>query len=294
MTMKRKIGIVTQGRSALRGNQKINHLLPNRHVNAVGPFVFFEELLPTRYAHHEPFPFTIGSGAQPHRGIATLTYILKGEAEHFDSAGNHDKVSSGGIHWTKTGNGIIQDEVLTADSGTNDLVTHAFKFWINLPSVEKAALPDYLPFGAAEVPKQILNHDAGWLSIIAGEYSNQVSTIPAFTKQFLFHIHLNSRKDLSINTNPEWSYAAFLAGDKTTVNDAEFKPGDFLLFENGPGLIEMAAHTHAPGDIILFGGEPIAESIVVYGPFVMNSMEEIALAYGDFHEGKYGRINYRL
>jgi len=293
MNMKRKIGIVSHSRRVERGEQKINRLLPNRHVNAIGPFVLLEQILPNNHSPYEPVKVANGAGAQPHRGIAILTYVLNGKAEHFDSAGNHAKVRTGGIHWTKAGNGIIKDEVLTVDSHGNDLLTHAFKFWINLPSVEKATPPEYLPVQANEVPKQILNNDAGWLKVIAGEYLNHVSKIPALTRQFLFHIHLNGRQDFSINTNPEWSYAAFLPLDKATVNNSEFQVGDFLLFEKGPGIIEMVANTPTPGDIILFGGEPIAESFVVYGPFVMNTMQEIAVAYADFHEGKYGQINYK-
>jgi redox-sensitive bicupin YhaK (pirin superfamily) len=293
MNMKRKIQFISQGRKGRKGEQIINHLLPNRYASAVGPFVLLEQFLPTLHSINNAARVTNGISVQPHRGIARLTYILNGEAEHFDSAGYHDKVSSGGIHWTKAGNGIMLDEIINVDPDTKDLITHTIQFWINLPAGEKANHPDYLSVRPNEVPKYILNNDAGWLKLIAGEYMNLVSGIPAYTKQFLFHIHLKKHNRTSINTNPEWNYAALLLINNSTLNDTEFREGDFLMFENSPGLIDIVSNIHNPVDIILFGGEPITESIVVYGPFVMNTKQEIAKAYADFHEGKYGRIRYK-
>ena len=193
----------------------------------------------------------------------------------------------------KAGNGIIHDEAVNVDSEANDLLTHALQFWINLPSKQKAEPPDYRPVQASDVPKKMLNDDAGWLKVIVGEYENLVSKIPTYTKQFLYHIHLNGEKNFSINTNHEWDYAAFLPLNNVTVNDAKFKRGDFLLFDKSKGSIEISNTAQTAADIILFGGEPYTESIVAHGPFVMNTQQEIANAYADFHLGKYGQITYQ-
>jgi redox-sensitive bicupin YhaK (pirin superfamily) len=136
--MKKKISFTTQGHRADIGEYKINRILPNSHADAVGPFVFLDHLMPAKHSPNEPIKVVNGSGAHPHRGIATLTYILNGEADHFDSAGHHAKVNSGGVQWMKAGNGIIHDEAVNVDSQANDLLTHALQFWINLPSKQKA------------------------------------------------------------------------------------------------------------------------------------------------------------
>src|SRR5215510_3701444 len=159
--MKKKISFTAQGNRADIGEYKINRILPNRYVDAVGPFVFLDHLMPAKHSSDEPIKIVNGSGAHPHRGIATLTYIINGEADHFDSAGHHAKVQSGGVQWMKAGNGIIHDEAVNVDSQAN------------------------------EVPKKILNDDAGYLKIIAGEYETLVSKIPSYSKQFLYHLHLN-------------------------------------------------------------------------------------------------------
>jgi redox-sensitive bicupin YhaK (pirin superfamily) len=291
--MQKKIRFKSQGRRADIGEYKINRILPNRYAEAVGPFVFLDHLMPAKHSPNEPTKVVNGTGAHPHRGIATLTYILNGEADHFDSAGHHAKVKSGGVQWMNAGNGIIHDEAVNVDSQSNDLLTHALQFWINLPSKQKAESPDYLPVQASEVPKQILADDAGWVKVIVGQYENLVSKTPTYSKQFLYHIHLNGGKQFSINTEQEWEYAAFLPLNNAAINGAEFKVGEFIFFDKEPGSIEISNTGQNPTDIILFGGEPYTEPIIAYGPFVMNTQEEIAKAYTDFHEGKYGQISYQ-
>ena len=291
--MKKKIIFTSQGHRADIGEYKINRILPNRYADAVGPFVFLDHLMPAKHSPNAPIKTVDGTGAHPHRGIATLTYIINGEADHFDSAGHHAKVQSGGAQWMKAGNGIIHDEAVNVDAEANDLLTHAMQFWINLPASQKATGPAYLPVQAADVPKQQLPANAGWLKVIAGEYENLVSTIPSYSKQFLYHIHLEAGGHFTMDTNPEWEHAAFFPLQGAVVNNEEFVGGDFLLFDNSPGEIEISNMGQSPAEIILFGGEPYTEPVVSYGPFVMNTQQEIATAYRDFHAGKYGEINYQ-
>ena len=234
-----------------------------------------------------------GNGAHPHRGIATLTYILNGEEEHFDSKGNHGKINSGGVQWMKAGNGIVHDGNLNVDPQTNDLLTHGFQFWINLPSKKKAEPPQYLAIQANEVPQKMLSDERGWIKVIVGEYENLVSKIPNYSKQFLYHIHLEAGKQFSITTEKGLEYAAFLPLQNAVINDTEYQKGEFIEFDRIEGTIEINNNSEAAIDIILFGGEKYTEPIVAQGPFVMNTQEEIAQAYRDFHNGKYGQISYQ-
>jgi len=290
--MKKQISFSAQGRRADIGEYVINRILPNRYADAVGPFVFLDHLMPAKHSPGEPLKKVNGSGAHPHRGIATLTYILNGEADHFDSRGNHSKVNSGGAQWMKAGNGIIHDEAINVDSQTNDLLTHAMQFWVNLPAKNKAELPEYLPVQAKEIPQQTLADGKGWIKVIVGEYEKLASKIPNYSEQFLYHIHLEAGKQFLIATKDELEYAAFLPLHDATINDAEFKKGEFVEFDRKEGTIEFSNTSSDGIDIILFGGEKYAEPIVAQGPFVMNSELEIADAYRDFHAGKYGKIRY--
>ena len=290
--MKKKISFSTRGQRADIGEYKIQRMLPNRYADAVGPFVFLDHFGPTRHAVDEPVQKN-GNGAHPHRGIATLTYILNGEEEHFDSQGNYGKINSGGVQWMKAGDGIVHDGNLNVDPQTNDRLTHGFQFWINLPAKNKTESPQHLAIQANEVPQKMLDDGKGWIKVIVGEYEGLASKIPNYSKQFLYHIHLEAWKQFSIVTESGLEYAALLPLQNVVINDTEFEKGEFIEFDRSEGTIEINNNSEPAVDIILFGGEKYAEPIVAGGPFVMNSQEEIAQAYRDFHNGKYGRINYQ-
>ena len=289
--MKKKISFSTQGQRADIGEITIHRMLPNRYADAVGPFVFLDHIGPTKHSADEPIQKN-GNGAHPHRGIATLTYLLNGEEEHFDSKGNYGKVNSGGIQWMKAGNGIIHDGNFNVDPQTNDLLTHGFQFWINLPSKNKAEPAQHIAIQANEVPQKELPGKKGWIKVIVGEYEKLASKIPNYSKQFLYHIHLEPGKQFSIETENGLEYAAVLPASNGMINDVAFTPGEFIEFDRNGGTIEINNNTEDAIDIILFGGEKYEEPIVAQGPFVMNSQSEIVQAYRDFHMGKYGKMTY--
>jgi redox-sensitive bicupin YhaK (pirin superfamily) len=289
--MKKKINFSAQGRRADIGDMVIHRLLPNPYAEAVGPFVFLDHFGPIKRSPDTP-KMKEGTGAHPHRGIATLTYVLNGEGEHFDSRGHHAKVYSGGIQWMKAGNGIMHDEIANPDSQTGNPYIHGFQFWVNLPSQVKKEDPEYLAIDAGEVPQIELPENKGWLKVIAGQYEELVSKIPAYSKQYIYHIHLNEVKQFSLPTEKGLEYAVFLPQQEVTINGTKYGAGEFVEFDREDGTIDLINISNTPADIILFGGEKYTEPMVAQGPFIMNSLQEIADAYQDFHAGKYGEIEY--
>jgi redox-sensitive bicupin YhaK (pirin superfamily) len=289
--MEKSIRFSTQGSRADIGDITIHRMLPNRYANAIGPFVFLDHWGPTKHAADEPRQ-TNGNGAHPHRGIATLTYVLNGEEEHFDSKGNYGKVRSGGVQWMKAGNGIVHDGNINVDREKDDLLTHGFQFWINLPAKNKIETAQHLAIQADEVPQQMLNGNIGWVKVIVGEYETLASKIPNYSKQFMYHFHLEAGKQFSLATESELEYAAVLPLHNALINDAEHKKGELIVFDQDEGTIEIKNSSMNAIDVILFGGAQYTEPIVFGGPFVMNSEPEIAEAYRDFHAGKYGKIDF--
>jgi redox-sensitive bicupin YhaK (pirin superfamily) len=284
--MKKKASFSTKGNSAAVGPLSIQRMLPNRYADKVGPFVFLDYVAPV-------VKETItqnGMGAHPHRGIATLTYILQGEVEHFDSAGNEAITHSGGAQWMKAGNGIIHDENLNYDSQTDSKFIQGFQFWINLPAMNKAENPAHIAVQAGEVPQKILPNESGWLKVVVGSYEDLSSKIPNYSKQFLYHIQLKAGTQFSVAMESETEVAAFLPIQNVMLNDTEFQAGELIEFDKMAGEIEIKNTSLATIDILLFGGEEYTEPVVAEGPFVMNSQAEIATAYRDFYAGKYGEI----
>jgi len=289
--MKKNITFSTKGHRADIGPHVIERILPNRYADAVGPFVFLDHIGPSKHDSNEPVQKN-GNGAHPHRGIATLTYILNGEEEHFDSKGNYGKINSGGVQWMKAGNGIVHDGNFNVDPEVGDHLTHGFQFWINLPAKNKIEPAMHMAVQAADVPQKMLD-DNGWIKIIAGEYDDMKSAIPAYSKQFIYHIHLKAGQQFSIDTETGLEYGVFLPLQGAMINDKQFEAGEFIRFDRNSGTIDINSKEFTT-DIIVFGGETYNEPIVAHGPFVMNSQEEIIQAYRDFHAGKYGKMQMSL
>lgn len=286
--MKKKSSFSTQGQRADIGDLVINRILPNRYADAVGPFVFLDHILPKLQTKVNKE----GTGAHPHRGIATLSYILNGEDEHFDSLGNYAMVHSGGVQWMKAGNGIIHDETLNYDSKTDSKLTHAFQFWINLPSEIKAEKPSYLAIEGNEVPYKALPDGKGWIKVIAGSFEDLVSSIPNYSAQFLYHIYLEAGAAFETEFADQIEVAAYLPVLPALLNDEKFNAGDFIEFDRQGRTITLRNENQEGCEFLLFGGEHYQEPIFAEGPFIMNSQLEIANAYKEFYNGDYGKINY--
>jgi redox-sensitive bicupin YhaK (pirin superfamily) len=284
--MKKKSTFSTKGNSINPGPLIIHRMLPNRYAANVGPFVFLDYVPP---AIKEMINKN-GMGAHPHRGIATLTYILQGEVEHFDSAGNNAEIHSGGVQWMKAGNGITHDENFNYDTQTESKFIHGFQFWINLPAKNKIENPAHIAIQAGDVPQKMLPGESGSIKVIVGHYEELSSKIPNYSEQFLYHLHLKPGKQFSLEIEQNIEVAAFLPTHNAVINDSEFQKGELVAFDKNAGEIEIKNTFNKATDILFFGGEIYTEPIVAEGPFVMNSRAEIADAYRDFYAGKYGEI----
>ncbi|MBP4138387.1 pirin family protein [Flavobacterium geliluteum] len=287
--MKKKTSFSTKGNRADIGPLAITRFLPNRYTDKVGPFVFLDYVAP---AIKEAISKN-GMGAHPHRGIATLTYILQGKVEHFDSAGHTGEIRSGGAQWMKAGNGIIHDENINYDAQTNNKIVEGFQFWINLPAKNKAESPAHIAIQAEEIPRKKLENQNGWIKVIVGNFEELSSKIPNYSEQFLYHIHLEIGKQFSIVVDEKIEVAAFLPTKSAKLNEIDFEGGEFVEFDRETGEIEIKNTSEDSIDIILFGGEEYTEPVFAEGPFVMNSLGEIADAYRDFYAGKYGQIQLK-
>ncbi|WP_417602925.1 pirin family protein [Owenweeksia hongkongensis] len=286
--MQKKIKFSNTALSSAIAGAPISRYLPNSLTEAVGPFILLDQAGPFKIANTE----TRGVGPHPHRGIATLTYAVSGEIEHLDSLGNRALVSSGGVQWMNAGNGIIHDERSKPDGDLTEKEKYAFQFWINLPSKIKTMKPEYIPVQAAQVPVKNMPEGAGLVRVIVGSYQDLTAKIPTYSEQFLYHIALNPKQKFKIDLLAKTEVAAVLPTASAVINTENFNAGDLIVFDEDAGEIEVENLSDKTLDILLFGGEKYGEPMVAQGPFVMNSEEEIALAYKEYTQGKYGKIQY--
>jgi len=289
--MLKQLSFISTGRHEDIGSLQIFRSLPNRYALAVGSFVFLD-YFPNLHEQSLSATENKETGAHPHRGIATLTYLLSGSAEHFDSLGNHATVHSGGAQWMNAGNGIIHNEKISKDPLYPQINPHGFQFWINMPSRIKLQSPEYMSFQNDDIAKILLPNQAGYLKVIVGEYLGVVSSIPQYLPHFLYHIHLNQGQTWTISIPQGIECALFLVNAEILVNGQKIQMAEFAEFDREFGEINIQNDSNEPVDMLFFGGETYAEPIIAEGPFVMNSKSEIALAYKEYFAGKYGEIKY--
>ncbi len=289
--MNRNIEFTYRGRKGSIGEMTIMHMLPNSRMQSVGPFVI-ADLMRRMHFKARPPKMPDGHGAHPHRGIATFTYLLHGEIEHFDSRGHHGIVADGGGQWMNAGNGIIHDENFSQAFQKSGGPLLGVQFWINLPAKEKGGAPDYMAVQDADLPKIELTGGAGIFKIVVGSYEGQTSRIKTFSRQFLYHIRLMPGKTFTMRTQHGLEYAVLLAGGSATINGSDLKEADFAVFGQEGDSISCSNNGDATADILIFGGEPYSEPIAAHGPFVMNTETEIMEAYADYRVGKYGKVDH--
>jgi len=295
--MKKKIVFHYAGKPENMGFMSIVRSLPNRYVDTVGHFVFLDQMPyqsnETEWLKKEIASIKQGSFAHPHRGIATISYIIKGTVEHFDSAGNHGIVHDGGMQWMKAGTGIVHDEIIHPKKNSATTEQLGMQFWINLPAKNKVENSEYLAIEGENIPEIVLPEDKGKIKVLIGQLEEVESKIPTYSKLFLYHLELNGEKSHAIAIDKNDESALALIRGEAKINGTDIDSNELLVFDQDGDTIEVINNSNQIIDVMIFGGEPYTESIAFGGPYVMNSQEEIGIANADFYAGKYGKIDYQ-
>lgn len=290
--MQKELDILAQGHMVPLGpDMMVRRVIPNHYIHTVGPFVFLDHMGPTMQMPDAKAQ-TRGTGAHPHRGIITFTYLFSGEVEHYDSRGNHSIVKAGGAQWMKAANGIIHDEGPTREFQQTGGTLHGIQLWINLPAVVKNEEPEYAALQSADVPEIELENNAGKLRILLGEYGEKKSPLKNFSPLVNLHLRLNANADFEVKLNPDFEYGIYLPLGELTIGNKHMKGGEFATLTTAGDGLTLKNESYNDLDIMIYGGRPLGEPMYAEGPFVMSNKLEIAHAYRDFYAGKYGEIKY--
>jgi len=271
----------------------VNRLIPACAVANVGPFLLLDHGYPIRYKKGTPFPSDLNE--HPHRGLVVFTYVIKGEVEHIDSLGNHEIVAEGGAHWLSAGKGVIHGERVSARLLQSGGTFHAIQCWINIPAAHKSDLPEYKALNADAFPVTPLPNQGGVIHILLGKCGVNESPVESLSRAFLYRVILNAKSGFRISVGGEMKSAVFVPDDPVVVNGDLIGKSQLLILENSDEEIVLRNPGISNTNAFIMGGPEPAEPLVVQGPFVMNSREEIAGAYRDFFAGEYGAIpqNYK-
>jgi redox-sensitive bicupin YhaK (pirin superfamily) len=227
-----------------------------------------------------------GVDVHPHKGFETVTIAYKGSVAHHDSTGNSGVINPGDVQWMTAGAGILHkeyhEEGFSKKGGPFEMV----QLWVNLPAKDKLTSPKYQPITAGEMGKVILPDDGGIVNIIAGTLDDNTGPATTFTPVNLFDIRLNKGGKLSAEIPVTHNAILLVIEGKITVNGQSADEHDFVLFKNEGEEISITADENSVA--LLLSGEPINEPIAQHGPFVMNTQQELKVAFHEFQSGKFG------
>lgn len=277
--------IVTAHRQTEGGGFVVRRPFPTAAVDHFDPFLLLDEMGPVDYGPGE----AIGAPDHPHRGFETVTYMLDGAMEHRDSTGAVGVIRPGAVQWMTAGSGVIHSEMPTEEMQQRGGRNHGFQIWVNLPAADKMIPPRYQGFEADEFTRASLDH-GGMLRVLAGTVAGHVGPVETSIPITYAHATLHAGDAVQWNVADGETALVHVFDGSAVANDAEASSGQLVAFERSSGAVTVSAAGSEPAEVLLLGGRPIGEPIARYGPFVMNTRDEIVQAIDDFNAGRLGSI----
>jgi redox-sensitive bicupin YhaK (pirin superfamily) len=237
-----------------------------------------------------------GFPEHPHRGFVTVTYMLEGKFEHKDSQGNSGKLGPGDVQWMTAGSGLVHSEMPEKEFAKNGGRLHGFQLWINLRKTDKWIKPDYQDIPSTRIPQVSTPDGKVSARVIAGNYRDAKAVINTLTPILYLHFTLQPGGQVVQSVPENYSTFAYVirgkglfGKDKTAVGEK-----NLIVFENDGDIISIRESDSAKSslDVLLIAGMPLNEPIVQYGPFVMNTKEEIDKTLEDYRNGRIGQIDF--
>ena len=265
----------------------VRNLIPGDGVGEqLSPFLLLD------YAGPADFPPTDtprGVGEHPHRGFETVTIVYEGIVAHRDSTGSSGVIGPGDVQWMTAASGIVHEEMHERAWAKKGGTLHAIQLWVNLPRAHKMSNPGYQTLLNEEIPAVELAGGAGRLRVIAGEFHGVKGPAKTFTPIHLYDLRVKAGHRTDVTVPAGFNTAVFVLQGEIAVNGSgQVKEAELARFDKTGERILIEAKTDAT--LLVLGGEPILEPIARYGPFVMNTQDELAQAVNDYRMGKMGHL----
>jgi redox-sensitive bicupin YhaK (pirin superfamily) len=228
-----------------------------------------------------------GVGWHPHRGFETVTLAWEGAVAHRDNAGHAGVIGPGDVQWMTAGSGIFHEEYHEDAFAKRGGRMHMMQLWVNLPRKDKGAAPAYQAITAGDIPSVPLP-GGGHVRVIAGTYEGRTGPAHTFTPIAMLDAQVPSGSRLRVPLPSSFNALAVVSSGRVHAGETQGKAGDAILFANDGVGLEIVADEDS--HVIILAGEPLHEPIVQYGPFVMNTVDEIERAFHDVETGRFGPV----
>lgn len=256
---------------------KLTRVLTQPYQYRLDPFLMLDA-----FGSDNPDEYIAGFPDHPHRGFETITYMLEGRMRHRDSSGNEGLLENGGVQWMTAGRGVIHSELPEQENGRME----GFQLWLNLAGKDKMIPAWYRDFKQADIPE--LTTDTGVVvRVIAGQsHGVQGAMQRATTEPIYLDVHMPAGAGFSQNIPADFNAFIYVYRGEVSIGEQQVPLQRMAILKKWPTADGVKIQAKGDARFILIAGKPLGETIAQYGPFVMNSQEEIFQAIDDFQNGR--------
>ena len=266
---------------------RVHNFIPSGYhldMRRMDPFIMLD------YNSKFHFPATDkpkGVGVHPHRGFETVTIAYEGSVSHHDSSGGGGTIHQGDVQWMTAASGVLHKEYHAEEFYKQGGIFQMVQLWVNLPAKDKMSTPKYQAIEHKDIPT--VEVENGFIEIIAGEYNQTKGAASTFSPVNMLNAKLNEGGKANFSFPANYNTVLLVIDGEVKVNNEEIVPTDHLLLFTNEGE-DFSIEATENSVVLILSGEPLNEPIASYGPFVMNTQEQIREAFEDFNNGKFGTL----
>ena len=266
---------------------RVHNFIPSGYhldMKRMDPFIMLD------YNSKFHFPATDkpkGVGVHPHRGFETVTIAYEGSVSHHDSSGGGGTIHQGDVQWMTAASGVLHKEYHAEEFYKQGGIFQMVQLWVNLPAKDKMSAPKYQAIEHKSIPT--VEVENGFIEVIAGEYNQTKGAASTFSPVNMLNAKLNEGGKANFSFPANYNTVLLVIEGEVKVNNQEVVPTDHLLLFTNEGE-DFSIEATANSVVLILSGEPLNEPIASYGPFVMNTQEQIREAFDDFNNGKFGTL----
>lgn len=267
---------------------RVHNFIPSGYhldMKRMDPFIMLD------YNSKFDFPATDkpkGVGVHPHRGFETVTIAYQGSVSHHDSAGGGGTIHQGDVQWMTAASGVLHKEYHAEEFYKKGGIFQMVQLWVNLPAKDKMSAPKYQAIAHKDIPT--VEVENGFVEVIAGEYNQANGAASTFSPVHMLNAKLNEGGKANFNFPAHYNTILLVIEGEVKVNNQEIVPTDHLLLFTNEGE-DFTIEATESSVVLILSGEPLNEPIASYGPFVMNTQDQIREAFEDYNNGKFGTLD---
>ncbi|MGI4884878.1 MAG: pirin family protein [Janthinobacterium lividum] len=283
----RRVFQVIDGNKKLVGDGfDVTSPMPGPRIRQLSPYLLIDHIGPMQIA---PTDTPLGSPPHPHRGFETVTVVYDGHLAHRDTAGHDGSIGPGDVQWMTAGAGLRHAEMYDRDFARRGGALELLQLWVNMPKADKLVPPQYQELRAAAIPSVPLPGGKGRIRVIAGSYGEATGPARTFSPITLLDLHLAQGADFVLTLPAAYNVGLYVVRGAVLVNgERPAKTQQLVVLGWNSADVQIAAAEDSL--VLVLAGAAIEEPLATYGPFVMNTNEELMAAIADFESGNMGKF----